>query len=131
MLDLFNLNGCIEDVDIKEGTYRRKKWKRVRGSKNIELPLVKIKFFRTFTGVDVIDCKDKYFIIYFIVKLIEVLIIQIYNWCISKIKLSSRFSLPLLRIVNGKKVFSCFNFSTTVTHSAYPISEPMTAFMLI
>ena len=25
MLDLFNLNGCIEDVDIKEGTYRRKK----------------------------------------------------------------------------------------------------------
>ena len=35
MFDLFNLNGCIEDVDIKEGTCRRKKSKGFRGSKNI------------------------------------------------------------------------------------------------
>ena len=100
------MNGCIEDVDIKEGHVEGKNQSGLGVQKTYELPLVKIKFFRTFTGVDVIDCKDKYFIIYFIVKLTEVLLIQTYNWFISKIKLSSRFSLPLLRIVNGKKSVS-------------------------
>ena len=79
MFDLFNLNRCIEDLDIKEGTLEGKNQNALGVQKTYELPLVKNKFFRTFTGVDVIDCKDKYFIIYFIVKLIEVLIIQTYN----------------------------------------------------
>ena len=35
IFDLFNLNGCIEDVNIKEGSCRRKKSKGGRGSENL------------------------------------------------------------------------------------------------
>ena len=47
-------------------------------------------------------------------------------------RLSWRFCLSLRRNWQcKKKVFNCFDFSTTVTHGAYKIFELMTGFMII